>query len=70
MDLYAGIAMDVKKISYYLQKLYVGNAMDVKNQQLFKRPICGYCRFQMALWKLEQKGCGYNMFGFMIMLIS
>ncbi len=69
-DLYAGIAMDVKKINNYLQNLYasitmdgkINNylqgqyaniTMDVTNQQLFKRPICGYNIFQMALWKLE-----------------
>jgi hypothetical protein len=27
--------------------------MDVKNQQLFMKPICSYCIFEMALWKLE-----------------
>jgi hypothetical protein len=30
MDLYVGIAMNVKKINYYLQYLYAGIAMDVK----------------------------------------
>ncbi len=27
--------------------------MDVKNQQLFMKPICSYCIFEMALWKLK-----------------
>jgi hypothetical protein len=31
MDLYAGIAMDVKKINYYLQYLKMNIVMDVKN---------------------------------------
>ncbi len=35
MDLYAGIAMDVKN-NNYLQDLYVGIAMDVKKQQLLR----------------------------------
>jgi len=36
--------MDVKKINNYLGNLYGGIAMDVKkNQQLFRRPLCGYC---------------------------
>jgi hypothetical protein len=52
MDLYVGISMDVLKISYYLQDIYASIAMDVKNQQLFTRPICEYCIFKMALWKL------------------
>ncbi len=30
MDIYAGIAMDVKKISNYLWDLYAGIVMDVK----------------------------------------
>ncbi len=47
-----GIAMDVKKITYYLQDLEVGITMDVKNQKLFTKPICKYCIFEMALWKL------------------
>jgi hypothetical protein len=41
-----------------------------KIQQLFKRPICRYCKFKMALWKLEYNGCKYYMFGFMTMPIS
>jgi hypothetical protein len=54
--------MDVKKKNNYLQYLYAGIAMDVKNQHLnsiaivprirITRPICGYCIFEMALWKL------------------
>ncbi len=60
----------VKKFKYYLQDLYVGIATDVKNQQLFTKPICGQCTFEMALWKLEQKACKYCMFGFMTMPIS
>jgi len=51
-DLYAGITTNVKKINYYLQDLEVGIAMDIKNRQLFTRPICKYCIFEMALWKL------------------
>jgi len=43
---------ECKKINNYLQKLYVGIVMDVKNQQLFTRPICEYCIFEMTLWKL------------------
>jgi hypothetical protein len=50
-DLYAGIAMD-GKINNYLWDLYASIAMDVTNQQLFKRPICGYNIFEMTLWKL------------------
>jgi len=30
MHLYASIVIDVRKINYYLQDLYVGIAMDVK----------------------------------------
>ncbi len=49
-----GIAIDVKKINNYLHDLYAGIAMDVKkNEQLFKKPICGYNIFEMALWKLQ-----------------
>jgi hypothetical protein len=48
-NLYVGIAMDVKKINYYLQDLEVGITMDVKNQQLFMGPICKYYIFEMAL---------------------
>jgi hypothetical protein len=35
--------MDVKKISDYLRDVDAGIVMDVKNQQLFMRPICEYC---------------------------
>jgi hypothetical protein len=45
--------MDVKKINYYLQDLYEGNVMDVKNQQLFMRPICGYYIFENRLMEVR-----------------
>ncbi len=49
-----GIAMDVKKKNNYLGDLYVGITMDYKkNQQLFRKPLCKYYKFKMALWKLE-----------------
>jgi len=51
--LYAGIVMDVKKISYYLLYLEANIAMDVENQQLFTKPICKYYIFEMASWKLK-----------------
>jgi hypothetical protein len=53
MDLYVSIVKGVKKINYCLQDLYGGNAMNVKNQQLFMRPICQYRIFEMTLWKLK-----------------
>jgi hypothetical protein len=43
--------MDVKT-NIYLWNLYVGITMDVKNQQLFTKPICGYYILEMVLWKL------------------
>ncbi len=65
-DLYASIAMDVKneqlftrlicrhcnecKNQQLLQDLYSGIAMDVKPTTITK-PICGYCIFEMTLWK-------------------
>jgi hypothetical protein len=45
--------MDVKKIHYYLQDLYASIVMEIKNEQLFTKPICKYYIFEMALWKLE-----------------
>jgi hypothetical protein len=51
MNLYACIAMDVKKINYYFQDLYVDIVMDVKNQQIFMTPVCEYCICEMASWK-------------------
>jgi len=45
--------MDVKKPNNYWWELYASIAMDVKkNQQLFMKPICGYCIFEMTLCKL------------------
>jgi hypothetical protein len=53
METYMRALQKMLKINNYLRDLYVVIAMDVKNQQLFTRPICGYYIFKMALWKLE-----------------
>jgi len=37
---------------YYNANLYASITKGVKNQQLFMNPICGYCIFEIALWKL------------------
>jgi hypothetical protein len=47
-NLYVSIVMDVKK-STIIWNLYAGIIMDVKYQQLSMRPICDYCKFEMAL---------------------
>jgi hypothetical protein len=41
-----------KKTNNYLQDLYAGSAMDVKKLTIIYETICGYCIFEMALWKL------------------
>jgi hypothetical protein len=41
------------KNHYYLQDLEACITMDVKNQQLFIKPICKYYIFEMASWKLK-----------------
>jgi hypothetical protein len=51
MDLHAGIVMDVKN-QQLLRNLSVGITMVVKKPSIITKPICGYCIFKMALWKL------------------
>jgi hypothetical protein len=37
---------------YYNGNLYAGIAMDVKKPTTIMKPLCEYCIFEMALWKL------------------
>jgi len=50
-DLYASIAMVIKN-QQLLWDLYAGITMVVKKSTTIMRPICEYCKFEMALWKL------------------
>jgi len=43
--------MLILRLDYYVI-CPVNIVMDVKNQQLFTKPLCEYCIFEMALWKL------------------
>ncbi len=42
--------------------LHVGIAMDVKNEQLFMRPICGYCNGCKKLATITIFICKYCIF--------
>jgi hypothetical protein len=48
METYMRVLQKMFKINNYLQDFEIGITMDVKNQQLFMRPICKYYIFEMA----------------------
>jgi hypothetical protein len=48
---YAIIAKDVWNQQLFMD-LHAGVVMDLKKPVTIIRPICGYCIFEMTLWKL------------------
>jgi hypothetical protein len=51
METYMQILKKMLKNEQLFMNLYAGITKDVTNQQLYIKPMCGYCIFEIALWK-------------------